>query len=315
MNFTNYLNMPKVQTAGTFIFLLALALLLGASMLAFVGEVKDKSSTRNNFPIMSYNITRSTWIWIFIFAISGGTTVFLPQTATLTKSNPLLITAICSSVALLFYLIYHFSAKIIRSKFLHAPLAFFATGSALGAASFWYLPHICNAWFQNVDNLATAQEILFWWLGRVEIACFLHFFLNSIGVAALFFMLANAAEKEKKRKQSRDYYFQAAGYAGRWLLSVVTLQALPLTWIFYNKVGTNPALLLHKPEVYWLAAMLISALMGWLLLIKITKDGLVNRRATLIIALFFIISLSLFHFSPLQQVNTTTAALTQNQAK
>ena len=126
---------------------------------------------------------------------------------------------------------------------------------------------------------------------------------------------ATAAEKEKKRKQARDYYFQAAGYAGRWLLTVTTLQILPLGWLFYNLAASNPAFLFTSPGVYWFAGMLSTALLGWLLLIKITKDGLVNRRATMIIALFFIISLSLFHFSPLRPVNFASTSSTQIQTK
>ena len=315
MDIISYLTMPQLQSAGTIIFLLALALLLGSSMLAFISEIKHKSNTRTSYPVMSHNITRSVWIWIFIFGLLGGTTVFLPLFPTITEFTPLLITALCSGLALFLLLLYHFTAKVLQKKFLHAPLALFAAGSALGAAIFWYLPQTCAAWFQAEGHLATTEEIFFWWLGRDEIAYFLHFLLNSVGVAALFFMLANAAEKEKKRKQTRDYYFQAAGYAGRWLLTVVTLQILPLGWLFYNLATASPALLFTSPGVYWFAGMLSTALLGWLLLIKITKDGLVNRRATMIIALFFIISLSLFHYSPLRPANSASTSSTQSQTK
>ena len=315
MEIVNYLTMPEIQIAGRFTFLLALALLMGGSILAFVSEIKQKSNARNNFPVISHNITRSVWVWILFFGILGGTTVFLPLLPKLKKINPNLITALCSCMALLFFLIYHFTAKLIKIKYLHVPLALFAASSVLGATIFWFLPHTCSAWFQNKANLASQQEILFWWLGREEIAYFLHFILNSIGIAALFFMLANAAEKEKKRKQSRDYYFQASGYAGRWLLTVATLQILPLTWLFYNQASSNPALLFSTPGVYWFAAILSTALLGWLLLIKITKDGLVNRRATMIIALFFIISLTLFHFSPLKQTSSASSAPILSQTR
>ncbi len=313
MEFVNYITMPETQTAGTFAFLLALALLLGSSILAFVSEIKQKSNIRDNFPILSHNITGSVWIWVLILGSLGGTIVFLPLLPDPTVINLSLITALCSAAALLLFLIYHFTAKLIKIKYLHAPLALFATLSALGAAILWYHPHTCSTWFQNKASLATEQEIFFWWLGREEIAFFLHFFLNSIGVAALLFMLANAKEKEKKRKQSRDYYFQAAGYAGRWLLTAATLQILPLTWIFYNQAASNPASLFSPPGVYWFAGIVATALLGWLLLVKITKDGLVNRRATMIIALFFIISLSLFHFSPLRDTGSTATVPTPSQ--
>ncbi|HIE07407.1 MAG TPA: hypothetical protein EYP64_05125 [Desulfarculaceae bacterium] len=296
----NYLMIPQLQTAGAIIFLLALALLLGSSLLAFVSEIKHSSSPKSNLPTMSHNITRSTWLGVVLFSLLGGTTVFLPLYLTLMNSTPLLITGLSSSLALIFFLLYHFTAKIIKLKFIHAPLALFAAGCALGAAIFWYLPHTCAAWFAAKSHLSTTEDILFWWLGRNEVACFLHFILNAVGVAALFFLLANAREKENKRKQSREYYFQAAGYAGRWLLTSVTLQILPLGWIFYNLAVANPGMLFTTPKVYWFAGILSTALLGWLLLIKITKDGLVNRRATMIIALFFIISLNLFHFGPLR---------------
>lgn len=296
----NYLTIPQLQTAGTIIFLLALALLLGSSLLAFVSEIKHSSSPKSNLPTMSQNITRSTWLWIILFSLLGGTTVFLPLYPTLMNSSSLLIAGLSSASALFLFLLYHLTAKIIKLKFIHAPLALFAAGCALGAGFFWYLPQTCAAWFAAESHLTTTEEILFWWLGRNEIACFLHFILNAVGVAALFFLLANAREKENKRKQSREYYFQAAGYAGRWLLTSVTLQILPLGWLFYNLAAANPGMLFTTPKIYWFAGILSSALLGWLLLIKITKDGLVNRRATMIIALFFIISLSLFHFGPLK---------------
>ena len=315
MDIINYLTRPQLQSAGTIIFLLALALLLGSSLMALVSEIKHKSNTKTSYPVMSHNITRSALIWIVLFGFLGGSVVFLPNSPSLTKSTPLSIIALCSTLALCFFLLYHFTAKVLRKKFLHAPLALFAAGSALGAAIFWYLPQTCAAWFQAEGHLATTKEVFFWWLGRNEIAYFLHFFLNSAGIAALFFMLANAAEKEKKRKQSRDYYFQAADYAGRRLLTAATLQILPLGWLFYNQTAANPALLFTSPGVYWFAGMLSTALLGWLLLIKITKDGLVNYRATMIIALFFIVSLSLFHFSPLMPVNSTSTSSTQSQTK
>ena len=314
MDIISYLTIPQIQTAGTITFLLALALILGSSFLAFVSEIKYNSNAGTKFTVMSHNLTRSTLIWVVFFSLLGGVTVFLPLFPSLKSTTPLLITGLSGGLALLFFIIYHFTAKVLP-KFLHAPIALFAAGSALGAAIFWYLPHTCAAWFQAESHLATTENVFFWWLGRNEIACFLHFLLNSAGVAALLFMLANAAEKEKKRKQNRDYYFQAAGYAGRWLLTVTTLQILPLGWIFYNLAATNPAYLFTSPKVYWFAGILVTALMGWLLLIKITKDGLVNRRATLIIALFFIISLGLFHFGPLRPTNYVSPSSTQSQTK
>ncbi len=315
MDIINYLTMPQLQSAGTIIFLLALALILGASLMALVSEIKYKPNAKTSYPVISYNITRSALIWIILFAILGGTTIFLPLLPSFKKPCSLLIFATCSGLALLFFLLSHFTIKVLRKKFLHAPLALFAAGSALGAAIFWYLPQTCTAWFQAEGHLATSKEIFFWWLGRNEIAYFLHFFLNSLGVAALLFMLANAAEKEKKRKQSRDYYFQAARFSGRWLLTAATMQILPLGWIFYNQAAINSTLLFTSPGVYWFSGILTTALSGWLLLIKITKDGLVNRRATIIIALFFIFSLSLFHFGPLRPTNSASTSPTQSQTK
>ncbi len=186
MEIISYLTIPQLQSAGTIIFLLALALLLGSSLMALVSEIKHKSNTRTSYPVMSHNLTRSTLIWIVIFGLLGGTTVFLPLFPSLTKFTPLSITALCSGLTLFLFLLYHFTAKVLRKKFLHAPLALFAAGSALGAAIFWYLPLTCAAWFQAEGHLTTTEEIFFWWLGRDEIAYFLHFLLNSVGVAALF---------------------------------------------------------------------------------------------------------------------------------
>ncbi|MCD6292956.1 MAG: hypothetical protein J7M09_05825 [Deltaproteobacteria bacterium] len=296
----NFLSTAQIQKIGTIIFLLALALILGSSLLAFISEIKHSPSPKSNLSSMSHNITRSTWLWIVLFSLLGGATVFLPHYSTIMSSGTLLITTIASGLALFFLLLYHFTANLIKLKFIHAPFAFFAIICALGAAAYWYLPHTCAAWFAAKSQLTTTNKILFWWLGRIEIAGFLHFILNAVGISAIFFLLANAKEKENKRKQSREYYFQAAGFADRWLLTTVTLQVLPLGWLFYNLAAANPGILFTSPKVYWFTGFLATALLGWLLLIKITKDGLVNRRATIIIALFFIISLNLFHFGPLK---------------
>lgn len=315
MELANYLTIPEVQIAGRVTFLIALALILGSSILAFISEIKQKADSRKSFPVMSHNITGATWIWILILGIFGGATVFTPLLSSLEKINLNLVTALSSAVALLLLLFYHFTANLLKNRYLHAPFAFLAAISALGAAIVWYHPHTCSAWFQSRADLSNQQEIFFWWLGREEIARFLHFVLNAIGLAALFFLLANAAEKEKKRKQTRDYYFQAAAYGGRWLLTIVTLQTLPLSWLFYNQAANNPASIFSPPGVYWFAAIITTALLGWLLLIKIIKDGLVNRRATLIIAIFFIASLSLFHFSPLREINPTANTTKTNQTR
>ena len=298
-----YLSTPLLQTAGTIFFLLALALILGSSLLAFISEIKFNSDLKSNLSAMSHNITQATWLWIILFTLFGGITIFLPLYRTImhsTTTTTHLIAGVCAALALFFFLVYHFTAKFIKIKLIHAPFALFATGCALGAAIFWYLPHTCAAWFAAKNQLATTNELLFWWLGRNEIAGFLHFILNAVGIGAIFFMLSNAGEKEIRRKRSREYYFQASGYAGRLLLTSVTLQIIPLAWLFYNLAVTKSGLLFTSPNFYWLTGIVATAVFGWLLLIKITKDGLVNHRATMIIALFFIISLSLLHFGPLK---------------
>lgn len=296
----NYINSAPAQSAGKIIFLLALALILGSSLLAFISELTHKPGLNASYPIRSHNITRSSWLWAILFSLFGGIIYFLPKAATLTQSSNLMVIGICTDLSLLFFLTYHFTLKSLKSKALHAPLALLAAGSALTAAAFWFLPSTYTAWVDFNGTQGTNNELISWWLNQKNIACFIHFILNSIAVSALVFMLANAKEKEKKRKQPREYYFKASGYAGGWLMAAVTLQIIPLGWLLYNFPTNAPQTLFSPPEVYWFAGITVSALSGWLLLAKINKDALVNYRATLIIALFFIISLSLFHFGPLK---------------
>ncbi|MCK5680898.1 hypothetical protein KAI46_08840, partial [bacterium] len=172
MDIISYLSTPQLQTAGSIVFGLALALLLGSSFLAFISELKHSSNASSRFPVMSHNITRATLIWIVFSGLFGGMTVFLPHFSTIMETTPLLIAGLSSVAALFAFLVYHFSAKIIKKKSLHAPLAFIAVGSALGAAVFWFLPQTHAAWLQSQSRLATPEELLFWWLGRDEIACF-----------------------------------------------------------------------------------------------------------------------------------------------
>ncbi len=304
-NIINYINTAPAQATGKIIFLLALALILGSSMLAFISELTHKPSARVNYPVRSHNITGSTWLWIIIFSLIGGTSVYLPQTATIMHSTNPLIVGLSAGIALLLFLLYHFTSKIIKIKTLHAPLALIAACASLTAVVFWYLPATYESWMNFKKVSVSNNELIAWCLSQEQVAYFIHFLLNSIAIAALFFMLSNATEKEKKRKQPRDYYFKASGFAGSWLFAVVTLQIIPLGWLIYNFSTNNPKVLFTPQEVYWFAGIVTSALCGWLLLIKINKDALVNYRATFIIALFFIISLNLFHFGPLGTTTTT----------
>ena len=308
-NFINYINTPTAQTAGNIILLLALALILGSSFLAFISELTHKTSAKADYPVRCQNITRSTWIWVILFAFVGGTIVFLPRAATITQSLSLMSSVLCTGIAILLFLLYHFTTKIIKIKALHVPLALLAAAAAKIAAAYWYLPASFCTGLDNQKFPLPINELLSGWLQSGEMANFFHFILNAIAISALFFMLANAKEKEKKRRQPREYYFKASSFAGKWLFAAATLQILPLGWLLYNFSSSAPNTLFSPPAVYWLAGMLVFALLGWLLLIKINKDGLVNRRATFIIGLFFIISLCLFHFGPLKaSIPAPTAA-------
>ncbi len=306
----NYINTAPYQSAGKIIFLLALALIIGSSLLACISEFTHKATAQANYPVRSHNITRSTWLWTIIFSLIGGAIVFLPKATAITQPGTITIIGISFGLALLFFLIYHFTAKTIKIKALHAPLALIAAGMALTSATLWFFPSLSVSLI-DLQSPQTSGELLSGGINQVNIACFIHFCLNSIAVSALFFMLANAKEKENKRKQSREYYFKAAGFTGNWLITTVTLQAILLGWLLYNFSISFPNSLFSPPGIYWFAGMATAALLGWLLLIKINKDALVNYRATLIIALFFIVSLSLFHFGPLKP-SISSQALRQN---
>jgi hypothetical protein len=307
-NFINYINTPATQSAGQIIFLLALALILGSSLLAFISELTHNAKAKAGYPVRCHNITRSTWIWVILFALVGGTIVFLPRAAIITQSISLTTAVLSAGIAVLLFLLYHFTTKLIKSKALHVPLALLAAAAAKIAATYWYLPTSFCAELDSHKSPLPSNELLSSWLQSGEMANFVHFILNAIAISALLFMLANAKEKEKKRRQPREYYFKASSFAGKWLFAAVTLQILPLGWLFYNFSSGAPNVLLSPPAVYWFAGMLVFALLGWLLLIKINKDGLVNRRATFIITLFFIISLCLLHFGPLKTAMAKPAA-------
>ena len=301
----NFINTPQSQSTGAIIFLLALALIIGSSMLALISELTHKTTAKENYHVLSHNITRSTWLWITVFSLIGGTAVFLPRAAAKMSPDSIMTVGISFGVSLLFFLLYHFTAKTIKIKALHIPLALVAAAAALTAAVFWFFPSLAGS-LKNLGELPKTGSQITGDISQADIYCFIHFCLNTIAVSTLFFMLSNAREKENKRKQPREYYFKAASFAGSWLLIAVTLQILLSGWLLYLNNTANS--LFTPPEVYWLAGISATALLGWLLLIKINKDGLVNYRATLIIAIFFIISLSLFHFGPLKTSLSPQAA-------
>ncbi len=309
-NFINLINLTPIQAIGKIIFLLALALILGSSLLALISELTCNAKTKADYPVRCHNITRSTWIGVVLFAIIGGTIVFLPRAATISQSLSMMSAVLSSGSAILLFLLYHFTTKVIKIKALHVPLALLAAATAKIAALFWYLPTSFTSGLDCHKLPPSADTLLSEWLQSGVIANFFHFILNAIAISALFFMLANAKEKEKKRRQPREFYFKASSFAGKWLFAAVTLQVIPLGWLIYNFSDSAPNALLSPPTVYWFAGMIAFAFSGWLLLIKINKDGLVNRRATFIIGLFFIISLCLFHFGPLKVAIPVPAAAT-----
>ncbi len=298
-NFINYINTPATQTAGRIVILLALALILGSSFLAIISELVYRNNAKTSYPVRCHNITRSTWVWVIFCAIVGATIVILPRAAIINQSMSLTSTVISTGIAILLFLLYHFTTKIIKIKALHVFLALLAATTAKIAAVYWYLPASVRTGFDGWTLPLPADKLLSAWLQSGEMANFVHFILNAVAISALFFMLANAKEKEKKRRQPREYYFKASSFAGKWLLAVVTLQVLPLGWIFYNFSNRPANPLFTPPLLYWFSGMVGLAVLGWLLLLKINKDGLVNRRATFIIGLFFIASLCLLHFGPL----------------
>jgi len=81
----NYINSPQSQSAGRIIFLLALALIIGSSLLALISELTHKATAKENYPVRSHNITRSTWLWITVFSLIGGIAIFLPKNTALTR--------------------------------------------------------------------------------------------------------------------------------------------------------------------------------------------------------------------------------------
>jgi len=321
----HYLTLPPVHEAGKIAFLTFLALLAGSSLLAFFAEFKKDTAARADYSVLSQKISSYALVWIIILGLSGGLTLFLPGLAGPGGNPQFKIVAAAGFLSLVFFLLYHFTFRLLKIRLLHCLPALVAVICAFTAAAWWYLPHTCEAWLATGGQLTNSQQILSWWLGREEVARFTHFIFNALALGAILFLLANAREKENKRKQPREYYFKAATFAEAWLLCATAMELLPLGWIYYNRTFAAGSSLLQTPEIYWLAAIVVVFLLGWLLLLKIVIDGLVNRRATMIIAIMFFLSLGLFHFGPLyqpatsparsQQVHRTPAAATGSAAK
>ncbi len=310
----HYLTLTPVHQAGAVALLSFLALLAGSSLLAFFAEFKTDTGARADYSVLSQKISGAALIWVIILGLGGGVILFLPGWNAPGSPPELKIIAAGSLMALVFFLLYHFTFRGLKIRFLHSLPALAAAICALAAAAWWYLPHTCGAWFATGGRLLNSDEIIKWWLGREEVARFIHFILNAIALAAILFLFANAREKENRRKQPREYYFKAATFGEAWLICVVTLELIPLAWLYYNRTLALGVSLLHAPEVYWLAAILVIFLLGWLLLLKIVLDGLVNRRATLIIAIMFFLGLGLFQFGPLYHPQTHATASRQLRA-
>ncbi len=298
-NLIHYLSQAPAQKAGELFFLAALGLLFGSAVLAFFAEFKRDSGARENFSYLSARIAFANLFWIIFTFLLGGGAIFLPRLQVLKSSFPLQAVAVGAGVSLLFYIFYLVSARFLRIRFLHALLALPVATGALFAAAGWYLPSTLNQWLETAGRLTTAQEISAWWLQHTEVAAYVLLKLTGIAFAALLFLLANAKDKENRRKQPRDYYFKAAAFAEKWLLLVIFLAFLPLAWLYYATTLAAGRPLLAKPDIYWLFGILIPLLLGWLLLAKITFDGLVNRRATLIVTVFFVLALLAFQAGPL----------------
>ena len=299
MEFLNkYLALPMVQQTGNIAFLAAVGLIMGSCLMAFFAEFKKDSGSRDGHSVLSGKLTGAVLPWIILFALFGGTATFIPQLSSLKHAPGLQILGLSAGLSFLFYLLYHFGRRFLKIGILRALIALLAVGSALTAAAWWYLPHTCADWRAAAAGLSSGQEIFQWWLGREEVARFGIFKTMGIAFAALIFLIANAREKEKKRKQPREYYFKAAAYAEFWLLLATTLAVIPANWVYYNHTLGKGLPLFQAPGIYWYAGAALAWLLGWLLLIKIIRDGLVNRRATVIIFALFLISFGLFHLGP-----------------
>jgi MFS family permease len=299
-NLNHYLISAPVQTAGALLFLAALGLLLGASVLAFFAVFKSDTGEREDFPFLSFKIGAAALLWIILFSLAGGVALFLPRLSALQSSRPLQAVGLGFGVSLLAFLLGWLSTRFLKIRFLSALLALIAAAGALFAAAGWYLPFTLNEWLETAGKLTTSNDIFNWWLNRFEVARYGLFKLTGIAFAALLFLQANARDKEKRRKQPREYYFKGAGFVEKWLLLVVFFELLPLAWVYYGRTLAVGRPLTAIPELYWAIAILALLLLGWLLLSKVTFDGLVNRRATLIITLFFGLSLALFLGGPLR---------------
>ncbi|NPA25418.1 MAG: hypothetical protein GXO34_06295, partial [Deltaproteobacteria bacterium] len=228
MDFINkYLALPIVQQAGEIAFLATLGLIMGSCLMAFFAEFKKDTGSKADYPVLSCKLTGAVLPWIILFAVFGGAATFIPHLSALQHSASFQVLGLSAGAAFILYLLYHFSGRFLNIRILHALIALLAAISALTAAAWWYLPHTCADWCAAAAGLSSGQEIFQWWLGREEVARFGVFKTMGIAFAALIFMIANAKEKENKRKQPREYYFKAATYAEYWLLLATTLAAIP----------------------------------------------------------------------------------------
>lgn len=288
----NHLPQALTTAIGNSLLHFALLLLAGSLLAALTLELFDQERDKLGFGLRSWKFTGSIWYCVLLFFISGAGLSYYPLRASLLTVDRTSISFLSGLAAVLMLLVYHFSSKLLKIRIIHVLPGLMALGLSLFVIYQDCLAEILAAWQNGSEGLKAGSDWYIWWLQQNGLFLALHRFIYGLAAAMLWFMLVNAGEKEGRRRQNREYYFKAAAWAGKWLLAVLLLALLPLARDLYLTAGGSFKNLLAPPLVYWTGATLFFYLLGFLLLLKITLDGLVNRRATLIITFFLVLALA-----------------------
>ncbi|MBN2232754.1 MAG: cytochrome ubiquinol oxidase subunit I [Deltaproteobacteria bacterium] len=288
------------------VFVVGLNLAIGTPIVALIAERKAVGGDERDLGILARHLIRSALPIIIIGMIAGLPILFslggyfspffvrilAPFWLVGTIGGLLLLAAIGG--LWLFYLTggpagsgkrrsWHFIIGLCASLF---ALAFLFFGQLL--PSFLLTP---SAGFLE-NGSTSAWEVVF---NPTLIPAFVHSAVGTLAITGLLAMVITAQAKEGRRLQPREYYKKAFMYGGWWALNATVIQIIPGVWTYVSLPAVTKDALLGGPVAGWFVAALGCTFIGVLLLLKLLRDGLVNRRATMIVAFILLAGTLLMH--------------------
>jgi cytochrome bd-type quinol oxidase subunit 1 len=299
------------------IFIVGLNLVIGTPIIALIAEYKAAASGERELEILARQLIRSAFPVITIGMIAGLPILFTlggyfspffarvlaPFWLVGTIGFLLLLAAIAG------LWLYHLTGGRTGSGKRHSGHFIIGLGTSFLSLSFLLFGQLLPSFLLTpaagfLENGSTSRwEVIF---NPTLIPAFVHTAVGTLALTGLLAMVITAHAKEHRRKQPREYYKKAFTYGGWWVLNATVIQIIPGVWTYVSLPAPIKDALLGGPVTGWFVTSLACTFIGLLLLLKLLRDGLVNRRATLIVTGILLTGTILMHVTTMYINHPTT---------